>query len=225
MLWCVGVVGKQGKASSRRVVIVFVGLLLVALVSVGLYSVFFSKSGNCAGMIDTCCVTNHFVKVSITGNCDTYTLVVVNPATGDRLVEAEVRNGDNLVNGSFLTYGDYIVELYYKGELLDSVRVPLSLQPYIEVSKAVLFPNGTLLVDVNYNVVNTTCFSDYGIKSVTLYVEYKNNTNTTIQYTGPWHGDSLTIDTGLNPLDIYSLYVYVTDTLNTTIQVPAAIPR
>ncbi len=225
MLWCVVVVRKQEKASSKRVLIVLVGLLLVALVSIGWYTVFFSKGTSCRGVIDVCCVTNHFVKVSITGDCDAYTLVVVNPATGDRLVEAEVRNGDNLVNGSFLTYGDYIVELYYKGELLDSVRVPLSLQPYIEVSKAVLFPNGTLLVDVNYNVVNSTCFSDYGIKSVTLYVMYKNNTNSTIEFTGPWHSDSLTIDTGLNPLDIYSLYVYVTDTLNTTIQVPAAIPR
>jgi len=216
---------KHGKTSSKRVIIVFVGLLLVALVSVGLYNVLFSKSASCKGVINTCCVTNHFVKISVAGDCDTYTLVVINPATGDRLVEAEVRNGDNLVNGSFLTYGDYIVELYYKGELLDSVRVPLSLQPYIEVSKAVLFPNGTLLVDVNYNVVNSTCFSDYGVKSVTLYVMYKNNTNSTIEYTGPWYSDSLTIETGLNPLDIYSLYVYLTDTLGTTIQVPAAIPR
>ncbi len=202
---------------------IILGILLLGLALFSYMAYIHLAPPPCSGEITECCITNHIIRVLVNGNCDEYKLVVRSETSGDRLLETKIKNGETTINGTFISYENYSVELYYRNRLIDRVLVPLSIQPYIEVSKATLLPNGTLLI--NLNMVKTKCFQDYGISQVSLHIIYMNESEGTLTYSGPWYTNTIKISTGLKLSEVYSIYVFLTDTLNETIQVPAAIPR
>ncbi len=199
----------------------------MAILVIGLLYYFYVP---CNARIVECCLTTKVLKVTIEGKCKgSLEIRILGPDTENLVytVENVSIGGPQYLNVSLPSMGNYTLELVYKGHILDRVKVPAQLMPFIMNAKAELFPNGTMLL-VHYQTETTPCFPDYGVKKIDVLVLYSNGTTRQFNFTGDWKpGENikLVLPVKLNPLTLANMYVELTDSLGNKAQATVLIPR
>ncbi len=181
-------------------VVVAAALIVAALLAWRLHM----SQGGCE--VSSVCLTSSTLYVNMTGECSGVARIY--SPDGTLRAEVEVPAGSDQVRlPQGLAPGQYIVEVEAGGTVYRA-NVSASPDPTIIAARAVVFPNGTLLLDVLPR--GKPCWKPYLIEAVLVRVN-----GTDYKFTGPWNvRDRIILDLGVEVNPYTQVQVLLWDNVN-----------
>ncbi len=224
-----------GDESRRSVAVVVAVLVLVAVAAIFAYTEYYEKSHpKCDAKIESCCLTERAARIYIKadrGECSDLS-IRISPVNGEPIGETPVLPGENDFYVNLPGEAKYIVELLYKGKVIDKITVVPEPLPAVDThtSMAMITPYGDLRLIVRATNTESCLAKNYSIASVEVHLVFKNGTSRDLKFDGPYPFNKvITLNLNLTTNEIIQLdttqtVLYIKDSLGATYGIPLAMP-